>query len=146
MKKILISTFNEPSNSNKILNIGLDAGSTTLKVVVTDENHFIIYKSYRRHYANIVRTLHEILAELIEKIDDQPARLCITGSAGMGIAERSGVQFVQEVVASAHFIERFIPDVKTFIEIGGEYSKIIFFDYLIFFHIYLLILTYFNFL
>ena len=127
MKKILISTFNEPSNSNKILNIGLDAGSTTLKVVVTDENHFIIYKSYRRHYANIVRTLHEILAELIEKIDDQPARLCITGSAGMGIAERSGVQFVQEVVASCEVISTHFPEANAFVDIGGEDSKMIFF-------------------
>lgn len=113
---------------NSLLNIGLDAGSTTLKVVVTDSNHHVIYKKYRRHYANIAGTLHEILQELIGIIGDQPAKLCITGSAGMGISERSGVQFVQEVVASCEVITAHFPEINAFVDIGGEDSKMIFFS------------------
>ncbi len=112
---------------NSPLNIGLDAGSTTLKVVVTDSSHQIVYKEYRRHYADIAGTLHAILRELIEKIGDKPAKLCITGSAGMGIAERSGVEFVQEVVASCEVIATHFPETNAFVDIGGEDSKMIFF-------------------
>ena len=113
---------------SQILNIGLDAGSTTLKVVVTDDNHNILYKNYRRHYANITGTLHEILTDLIRKQGDKPAKLCITGSAGMGVAERSGVEFVQEVVSSCEVVSTHYPETQAFVDIGGEDSKMIFFN------------------
>ena len=115
------------STEKKPLNIGIDAGSTTLKVVVSDKDNHIIYKKYNRHYADIAGTLHSMLQELIEKIGDQSAKVCITGSAGMGIAERSGVEFVQEVVASCEVVETHFPDAKAFVDIGGEDSKMIFF-------------------
>ena len=79
-------SFNSKTNEN-FLNIGIDAGSTTLKITATDTSHHIVYKKYCRHYADISGTLHKMLQELIEKIGDFPAKLCITGSAGMGIAE-----------------------------------------------------------
>lgn len=116
------------NNKMESINIGLDAGSTTLKVVVTDSNHRVIYKKYGRHYADIVGTLHNVLLDLMAQIGDIPARLCVTGSAGMGIAERSGVEFVQEVVASCQVVETHYPEAKAFVDIGGEDSKMIFFE------------------
>ncbi|NLI71467.1 MAG: 2-hydroxyglutaryl-CoA dehydratase [Bacteroidales bacterium] len=120
-------SFNSKTNEN-FLNIGIDAGSTTLKITATDTSHHIVYKKYCRHYADISGTLHKMLQELIEKIGDFPAKLCITGSAGMGIAERSGVEFVQEVVASCEVIAVHYPEVQAFVDIGGEDSKMIFFS------------------
>ena len=110
-----------------LINIGLDAGSTTIKVVVSDLQNTIIYKDYRRHYADILGNLKEILSDILDKIGDCPVKLCITGSAGMGIAERYKVPFVQEVVASCEVISRQFPEIKTFVDIGGEDSKMIFF-------------------
>lgn len=110
------------------LKIGLDAGSTTIKVVVTDTENRVIYKDYRRHYADIAGNLQKIMSDLLEKFGDVPAKLSITGSAGMGIAERHHVKFVQEVVASCEVIQSQFPEIKTFVDIGGEDSKMIFFD------------------
>ena len=112
---------------NSLINIGLDAGSTTIKVVVTDSENKIIYKDYRRHYADILGNLKKILADILDKIGDCSVKLCITGSAGMGIAERYKVPFAQEVVASCEVILRQFPEIKTFVDIGGEDSKMIFF-------------------
>lgn len=110
-----------------LINIGLDAGSTTIKVVVSDPQNKIIYKDYRRHYADVLGNLKQILSDMLDKIGDCPVKLCITGSAGMGIAERYEVPFVQEVVASCEVILRQFPEIKTFVDIGGEDSKMIFF-------------------
>ena len=101
----------------------MDAGSTTIKVVVSDLQNTIIYKDYRRHYADILGNLKEILSDILDKIGDCPVKLCITGSAGMGITERYKVPFVQEVVASCEVISRQFPEIKTFVDIGGEDSK-----------------------
>lgn len=117
-----------PKINNSPLNIGIDAGSTTLKVVVTDKDHHIVYKKYSRHYADIAGMLHKMLQELIEKIGDHPAKLCVTGSSGMGIAERSGVEFVQEVVASCEVVQTHYKEANAFVDIGGEDSKMIFFS------------------
>lgn len=113
---------------NELLKIGLDAGSTTIKAVVIDAENRILYKDYRRHYADISGKLKLILSELLEKFGDLPAKLCITGSAGMGIAERHKVPFAQEVVASCEVIQKEFPEIKTFVDIGGEDSKMIFFE------------------
>ena len=71
--------FQNQNINNKMgsINIGLDAGSTTLKVVVTDSEHRVIYKKYGRHYADIVGMLHNVLLDLMAQIGDIPARLCV---------------------------------------------------------------------
>lgn len=111
-----------------IFNIGLDAGSTTLKVVVTDGNGELVYTDYARHHADIQGTLLLSLNKLKESFPDVQARIQVTGSAGMGLSERFGLPFIQEVVAATQVIEKRFPGTKTLIDIGGEDSKMIFFN------------------
>ena len=110
-----------------MINIGLDAGSTTVKLVAINENGDIVFKEYRRHFANISGTVKVLFEDLQKKIGDVPARLTVTGSAGMGIAERAKIPFVQEVVASCELILKEFPTIKTLVDIGGEDAKMIFF-------------------
>lgn len=107
---------------------GIDIGSTTAKLAVLDREGNLIFSRYKRHQAKTVKTTYTILKQVIEAIGDIEFDLKITGSAGMGFAESFDIPFVQEVVSSAHLIEKKFPEIRTFIELGGEDSKIIFFD------------------
>lgn len=107
---------------------GIDIGSTTAKAVILDEGGKLVFSRYRRHQGKTMETTSSILREALRELGDVELDLALTGSAGMGVAEAFRVPFVQEVVASAYYIGTFFPGVKTFIEIGGEDSKIIFFD------------------
>ena len=105
--------------------MGIDVGSTTVKVVAIDEQFNIIYKSYVRHYARVRET---VLSEL-EKVRTRfpgDYSVSITGSAGLGISQRSGINFVQEVQAAFIAIRKYYPDADAAIELGGEDAKIIF--------------------
>jgi len=108
--------------------VGIDIGSTTAKAVILDKEGGLVFSRYCRHQGKTVETTRGIFKEALRDLGDVELDLAVTGSAGMGAAEVFGLPFVQEVVASAHFIEKFFPGVRTFIEIGGEDSKIIFFD------------------
>ncbi len=107
---------------------GVDIGSTTAKVVICDEAGSVIFSRYLRHKARTEETAQKIFKEALHELGNIEIDLVVTGSAGMGTAETFGLPFIQEVVASAQFIRRNYPEVRTFIEIGGEDSKIIFFD------------------
>ncbi len=107
-------------------NIGIDIGSTTLKAVITDENDKVIYKSYERHFSKIRELTEEKLAELSSIIGDAPVKMAVTGSAGLGVAEECGFDFIQEVFATAGGVQKFYPDTDVVIELGGEDAKIIF--------------------
>ncbi|MEA2101236.1 MAG: acyl-CoA dehydratase activase-related protein, partial [Thermodesulfobacteriota bacterium] len=113
---------------NDIYFAGIDIGSTTAKVAIFDKEKKMVFSRYRRHQGKITKTTQAILKEALGDLGDVNLDLSITGSAGMGMAETFGLPFVQEVVASAHYIEVFYPEIRTYIEIGGEDSKIIFFD------------------
>ena len=105
--------------------MGIDVGSTTVKVVAIDEQFNILYKSYVRHYARVKET---VLSEL-EKVRSRfpgDYSVSITGSAGLGLSQRSGINFVQEVQAAFIAIRRYYPDADAAIELGGEDAKIIF--------------------
>lgn len=105
--------------------MGIDVGSTTVKVVAIDEQFNILYKSYVRHYARVKET---VLSEL-EKVRSQfpgDYSVSITGSAGLGLSQRSGLNFVQEVQAAFIAIRKYYPDADAAIELGGEDAKIIF--------------------
>ncbi|MBP1751850.1 MAG: CoA activase [Geobacteraceae bacterium] len=107
---------------------GIDIGSTTAKAVILDEGGELVFSRYCRHQGKTMETTRSIFREALREFGDVELDLVLTGSAGMGVAEAFRVPFVQEVVASAHYIGTFFPGVRTFIEIGGEDSKIIFFD------------------
>ncbi len=105
--------------------MGIDVGSTTVKVAVIDEKDNIIYKSYVRHFARVKET---VLAELenVQKKYGGEYSVSITGSAGLGLSQRSGLNFVQEVQAAFIAIRKYYPDADVAVELGGEDAKIIF--------------------
>ena len=107
--------------------IGIDLGSTTIKMVVLDEESNIIYKSYKRHYSHIKEKLFEEITELYQSnIIDNEINMAISGSAGMGVSDLYNIPFVQEVYATRVAAEKLIPNVDTIIELGGEDAKILF--------------------
>ena len=108
-------------------NLGVDIGSTTVKIALLDEEKNIVYSEYRRHFANIRETLVEILNESAKKLGEYNIKMCITGSGGMALAEQMGIKFAQEVVAVANAIKLKAPRTDVTIELGGEDAKIIYF-------------------
>ncbi len=111
-----------------IYSAGIDIGSTTAKVVICHGTNRVVFARYQRHQGETVKTIRKILQEALDELGNILVQVTVTGSAGMGAAEAFHVPFVQEVVASARFIKDNYPDVRTFIEVGGEDSKILFFD------------------
>ncbi len=111
------------------LRIGIDIGSTTVKVVVLDEANKLLFRSYERHFSKVREKTCEILErpEVYSLLTGQQVHMVITGSAGLGVSKASGVDFVQEVYATAAAVDTFIPGTDAVIELGGEDAKIIFF-------------------
>ena len=109
------------------MKIGIDIGSTTIKCVVLDDEGKLIHKSYERHFAMITEKTREVIKGLIDKFNiTEPVVCAVSGSAGMGLAERAGVPFVQEVYATKVAVSHRIPDTDVVIELGGEDAKILF--------------------
>lgn len=108
------------------MRVGLDVGSTTLKCVVMNDENEILFKKYERHLSRIVEKSAEMLREVDALFPEAKIQLSISGSAGMGLAERSGIQFVQEVYATRIAVNRIVPGTDTVIELGGEDAKILF--------------------
>ncbi len=109
------------------MKIGIDIGSTTIKCVVLDDNGNLLHKSYERHFAMITEKTREVIKGLIDKFNiNEPVVCAVSGSAGMGLAERAGVPFVQEVYATKVAISHRLPDTDVVIELGGEDAKILF--------------------
>lgn len=105
--------------------MGIDVGSTTVKAAVIDGSGNLIYSSYVRHFAKVKETVLAELSVIKEKFGGEYA-VSITGSAGLGLSERSGLNFVQEVQAAFIAIKKLYPDADAAIELGGEDAKIIF--------------------
>ncbi len=105
----------------------MDIGSTTIKAVVLDENGAIAFSHYGRHNAKIQEKLQEVLSLAQSRIGESTLTLHLTGSVGMGIAERCRLAFVQEVVAATNYIRKKHGEVSTLIDIGGEDAKVVFF-------------------
>ena len=109
------------------MKIGLDIGSTTIKCVVLGEENQVIYHSYERHYSQIVEKAAEILSTLGEQvIHGNRAKVAVSGSAGMGVAESAKLPFIQEVFATRIAAKAYIPDADVIVELGGEDAKILF--------------------
>ena len=110
------------------MKIGIDIGSTTAKIAVIDNNGELLHQSYRRHKADVQSALEGILAELDAVVGTQSFHLAITGSVGLGVAEKYDIPFIQEVVAASDFTRLRYPDVSTLIDIGGEDAKIVYLE------------------
>ena len=108
------------------LRMGIDVGSTTVKVCVLSEDSEILYSCYERHFARVKECVLNQLSVVEQKFGGGEYRISITGSAGLGLAERSGLPFVQEVQAAFTAIRKFYPDADAAVELGGEDAKIIF--------------------
>ena len=109
------------------LRVGIDIGSTTVKVVVLDEQKQVLFRSYERHYSKTRERACETLHSIEDMLRGKQVKLVITGSAGLGVAKAAGLDFVQEVYATAAAVNTYIPDTDAVIELGGEDAKIIFF-------------------
>ncbi len=115
----------ENNNLNKL---GIDIGSTTVKVAVLDENNQILFSDYERHFANIRETLASLVTKALEKLGDLKLSPVITGSGGLTLAKHLEVPFVQEVVAVSTALSEYAPKTDVAIELGGEDAKIIYFE------------------
>lgn len=111
-----------------IIRAGLDIGSTTAKLVLVDREGRIAHSVYRRHHADILGTAVSLLTEVKEQFGECILRLTVTGSAGMGLAERFLLPFEQEVVSATNLVHAVYPQIKTLIDIGGEDAKMVFFS------------------
>ncbi|MCR4745481.1 MAG: acyl-CoA dehydratase activase, partial [Lachnospiraceae bacterium] len=108
--------------------LGIDIGSTTVKVALLDENKNRRYSDYRRHYANIKETLRELLEDAFKEVGDVDISPVITGSGGLTLAQCLNIPFVQEVVAVSTALQDYAPNTDVAIELGGEDAKIIYFE------------------
>ena len=112
---------------NKILHVGLDVGSTTVKIVVMDENLDTVYTNYTRHNSDTKNTVCYVLEDLVKRFPDSEFTLALTGSGAMSAANFLDVPFIQEVVSCKRAVEKYIPKTDVVIELGGEDAKIIYF-------------------
>ncbi len=112
----------------KILHIGLDVGSTTVKLVVMNENLEIIYTSYERHFSDTKNTVCECLEKLINEYPNCDFKIVLTGSGAMFVSKLLDLHFIQEVISCKRATEKYIPNTDVVIELGGEDAKIIYFD------------------
>ena len=108
--------------------LGIDIGSTTVKVAVLDEDNKLLFSEYQRHFARIKETLRELLTHASEKLGDCEVAPDITGSGGLALAKVIDVPFEQEVVCVSSALEKAAPKTDVAIELGGEDAKIIYFS------------------
>ena len=113
---------------NNLLHVGLDVGSTTVKIVVMNEDLDVIYRNYERHFSDTKNTICKVLEELIEKYKTFEFTIALTGSGAMSAANFLNLSFIQEVVSCKRAVEKYIPETDVVIELGGEDAKIIYFD------------------
>ncbi len=111
-----------------ILHVGLDVGSTTVKIVVLDDQLNKLYSNYQRHFSDTKNTVCNVLEDLIKKFPNNKYTIALTGSGAMSASNFLGVDFIQEVVSCKRVVEKYIPETDVVIELGGEDAKIIYFD------------------
>ena len=109
-----------------VFRIGIDIGSTTVKVVVLGNNNEMLFSHYERHFSQVRTKTAEVLRMAKEIVGDAQVQAAVSGSAGFGVAKVTGLPFVQEVFASGEAVKRWYPGTDAVIELGGEDAKIIF--------------------
>ena len=113
---------------NKCYRLGIDIGSTTVKIAVLDSEDRVLFSDYERHFANIQETLSMLLGRAVKSLGAMDVYPVITGSGGLTLAEYLDISFAQEVVAVAEALQRYAPKTDVAIELGGEDAKIIYFE------------------
>lgn len=110
------------------LRAGIDVGSTTVKLVILNEQNESLFAKYERHFSDVKAATERVLREAESVIGNQEMTMSITGSGGMGLANVLAIPFVQEVIACTRTVEEVIPETDVAIELGGEDAKITFFE------------------
>lgn len=113
---------------NELHTLGIDIGSTTVKIAVLNQDNEVLFSDYERHFANIQETLSDLLGRALYKLGPIQVSPVITGSGGLTLAKHLGVPFVQEVVAVSTALQDYAPQTDVAIELGGEDAKIIYFE------------------
>ncbi|MGE5630617.1 MAG: acyl-CoA dehydratase activase-related protein [Caulobacteraceae bacterium] len=113
---------------SNLFHVGIDIGSTTIKIVILDSNKGLVYSKYERHYADIRKKLQQLLHDAYKVLKDAQVTIVITGSGGMNIANSMGVSFTQEVIAATKAVKTYYPETDVAIELGGEDAKITYFN------------------
>jgi len=111
-----------------VYSLGIDIGSTTVKIAILDNLHNILFTDYERHFANIRETLVSLLTKAEDALGNITLFPMITGSGGLALANHLQVPFTQEVIAVATSLKELAPQTDVAIELGGEDAKIIYFE------------------
>ncbi len=111
----------------KNYHVGLDVGSTTVKMAVLDKNNKLVFSKYQRHYSDIRKTIFELMDETCEKFYQEECTVMITGSGGLLVSQWLDLDFIQEVIAGSESVQTLIPNTDVAIELGGEDAKITYF-------------------
>lgn len=110
------------------IHLGLDVGSTTVKLVALNSSYEIIYSNYQRHYSDVRKGVENLILDSYKKFKNERVTIMVTGSGGLSVQDWLRIPFIQEVVASTTAIRKFIPETDVVIELGGEDAKIIYLD------------------
>ena len=111
----------------EVIHVGIDVGSTTVKVVVMNEKQEVLYTTYKRHFSDTKNTVCNCLEELADTFQNYDMTIALTGSGALSVSEFLSLPFIQEVVACKRTVEKYIPQKDVVIELGGEDAKIIYF-------------------
>lgn len=106
------------------IHMGLDVGSTTVKLVILDDEFNILYSTYRRHFSDVKKTVKDVITEVYGNYKYDSVTVAVTGSGGLSVHKLLDIEFIQEVVAGREAIAQYIPKTDVAIELGGEDSKI----------------------
>ncbi|MCF0104420.1 MAG: 2-hydroxyacyl-CoA dehydratase, partial [Eggerthellaceae bacterium] len=112
----------------KRLHIGVDVGSTTVKIATFDKDFILLYQNYQRHFSDTKKALCDVLQDTIGRFPDDLYTIALTGSGAISAAKFLDLPFIQEVVACKRSVEKYIPQTDVAIELGGEDAKIIYFE------------------
>ena len=117
-----------PQNADGQLHLGIDVGSTTVKLAVLNNANQIVYAKYQRHHTDVRACARDLFVGAASVLPEARMTCAITGSGGLLLSQWLGLEFVQEVIASKRAVETLIPQTDVAIELGGEDAKIIYFD------------------
>ena len=117
-----------PDAATSNLHLGIDVGSTTVKLAVLNDDNQIVYAKYQRHHTDVRACARDLFVQAAAVLPEAQMTCAITGSGGLLLSQWLGLEFVQEVIASKRAVETMIPQTDVAIELGGEDAKIIYFD------------------